>query len=101
MEQRSEGCVEVTKDPASRTWYVGYVVDVAGKDKLLVGFKNDVWPQAEFACGSVRKVRAPQQADTDKFNPQIGDEVELNLAATENQPQGWAAATVRNTKHSF
>jgi len=100
-QQRSEGAVEVLKDPLTRTWYVGHVVDVVGKDELRIGFKHDNWSEENFPYASVRKFTARQQIDAEKFNPQIGDEVELFVDATEHHPQGWAGATVRNIKHSF
>jgi len=93
------GAVEVLKDEHSRMWYSGHVLDMVGKDKILVGFDKDVWPKQEFPYSRVRKqTKGPEMAS---FNPRVGDEVELRCNATEHEPAGWGAAVVKNTKHSF
>jgi len=95
------GAVEVLKDGQSSMWYDAQVLDMVGKDKLLIGFENKVWSNSEFAYARVRKPMKQSQAELDKFNPRIGNEVELRVNATEHQPAAWGAAIVKNIKHSF
>jgi len=95
------GAVEVLKDEQARMWYGAQVLDMVGKDKLLISFENNVWAKEEFAYSRVRKPAKQSQAELDKFNPRIGDEVELRVNATDNQPAAWGAAVVKNIKHSF
>lgn len=95
------GGVEVLKDEHTRMWYSAHVLDMVGKDKILIGFHDDVWPKQEFPYSRVRKPTKQSQAETDSFNPRIGDEVELRCNATDHQPAAWGAAVVKNIKHSF
>eukprot|EP00929_Paragymnodinium_shiwhaense_P031679 TRINITY_DN1769_c0_g2_i3.p1 TRINITY_DN1769_c0_g2~~TRINITY_DN1769_c0_g2_i3.p1 ORF type:complete len:555 (-),score=174.40 TRINITY_DN1769_c0_g2_i3:223-1887(-) len=95
------GNVEVQKDTSSRTWYVGHVVDVVSDTKLLVGFEGDVWPREEFPVARVRKPPKPTDDQLEAFNPKVGEEVELHVAATEHAPASWSLGVVRNIKHDF
>lgn len=95
------GAVEVLKDADARIWYSGQILDLVGKEKLLIGFDGNIWPKEEFPYSRVRKVTKQSQGENDKFNPRIGDEVELRVNATEHHPAAWGAAIVKNIKHSF
>jgi len=95
------GTVEVQKDAASHTWYIGHVADVVSPESLLISFEGDVWPREEFPVSRVRKPARQSEALLEKFNPQAGDEVELRVNATEHAPACWGTAVVKNIKHSF
>lgn len=95
------GAVEVLKDERAHMWFSAHVLDMIGDDKLLIGFDGNVWPNEEFPYSRVRKPPKHNQTDIDKFNPRAGEEVELRCNATEHQPAAWAAATVKNIKHTF
>mmetsp|Transcript_168057 Transcript_168057/g.539662 ORF Transcript_168057/g.539662 Transcript_168057/m.539662 type:complete len:608 (-) Transcript_168057:76-1899(-) len=95
------GGVEVLRDVDSKVWYCGHVVDIGSKETLTVGFDGDVWPKASYPFNRVRKPPRPSAVETERFDPQIGDEVELRVEATEHSCAGWASATVRKIKHGF
>mmetsp|Transcript_29200 Transcript_29200/g.63372 ORF Transcript_29200/g.63372 Transcript_29200/m.63372 type:complete len:594 (+) Transcript_29200:36-1817(+) len=94
------GTVEVLRDPKSKTWYCGQIVDIGNKDGITVAF-GDYFPKASFPSSRVRKVPRIDPATLDRFNPKVGDQVELKLEATEKTPPGWATATVKQIKHDF
>jgi len=93
--------VEVQKESGGRTWYIGHIVDILGKDRLLVGFDGDVWPKQEFPVSRVRKPAKVPEAGSDRFSPSAGDEVEMRMPATEHAPAGWSAGVIRSIKHGF
>lgn len=95
------GTVEVLKDEHTRMWYSAQVLDTKPGEKLLVGFDGKIWPNQEFPYSKVRKPMRQTQADLDKFNPRVGEEVDLRVNATEHQPAAWGAAVVKNIKHGF
>lgn len=95
------GVIEVRKDDNSKTWYSGYIIDIGRSSSLKVGFEHDVWPPAEYAASSARKPPKLSVAEAERFNPRVGDEVELQIVATEHSPAGWTHAVVRNIKHGF
>lgn len=68
----------------------------------MIGFEGDVWPQKEFPAGMVRKPPTKQTGEElAKFNPKVGDEIEVRLQPSEHSPAAWSAATVRNIKNNF
>eukprot|EP00747_Dinoflagellata_sp_TGD_P189081 gnl/TRDRNA2_/TRDRNA2_48963_c0_seq1.p1 gnl/TRDRNA2_/TRDRNA2_48963_c0~~gnl/TRDRNA2_/TRDRNA2_48963_c0_seq1.p1 ORF type:complete len:605 (+),score=141.30 gnl/TRDRNA2_/TRDRNA2_48963_c0_seq1:187-2001(+) len=95
------GAVEVRKDAKSLVWYIGRIVKMVDDNHMMVGFEGDVWNVQKFPLANIRKPNKKTEVEQEKFNPHVGDEVELKVEATEHAPACWAAATVRNVKHSF
>jgi len=101
MSSLTLGNIEVQKDKKSQLWHSGRVVDVKSDSVVSIAFENDVWPRAEYPVSSIRKPPKMSADELEKFNPHVGEEVELRVSATEHAPAGWGAAVIRNMKHDF
>mmetsp|Transcript_91144 Transcript_91144/g.262880 ORF Transcript_91144/g.262880 Transcript_91144/m.262880 type:complete len:457 (+) Transcript_91144:84-1454(+) len=88
-------CVEVRKSADSATWYNASVVDISD-DHVRVSFENDVWPSKEVPMSLVRL--KPPASEAENFAPQVDDEVEVHLAATEANPSGWSRGKVKTIR---
>jgi len=78
------GNVEVRKDEASsHVWHSGHLTEVK-EGAVKVAFEGDVWKAAEYPLSHVRKTSKLSPNDLDMFEPHVGDEVELNVPATEH-----------------
>lgn len=95
------GAVEVLKDQRSNLWYCGNIRELSGKNDILVGFESDVWSPAKYPASSVRKPPRMSGQELDRFQPRVGEEVELKVHATPHSPSAWGTATVKNIKHEF
>jgi len=94
------GAVEVLKE-GTRVWYCGQAVDVGPGERLVVAFESDIWPKDSFPFSRVRRPPRRKPEEVAAFAPDVGDEVEIRVDASEHAPAGWATATVRRIKHDF
>merc|ERR1719362_434921 len=93
------GSVEVRKDEASsHVWYSGHVTEVK-ESAVKVAFEGDVWESAEYPLSHVRKTSKLSSNDLDKFEPRIGDEVELHVPANEHAPSSWRASVIQKVEN--